>query len=566
MAAASYRFYFAYLGNTEAYNSSTHARDDEEIFSVEIEQEEDEAAGATVSITYREGSYTALGRRAAISCRKLSQDTGALTGPVIPLIVGRITAAPIGLIGEVVELEIVAKADNWESRRATLLSVETAQPAYFDPLFYEPGAETDSASVLASRAAVLAWDRITGYPRLSFLTSGRDLEDDMGGTSLVVLPRVAKNSVRREVEQPLRSVTVEVAATWQQDASVRSTVKWKHGLFLEVVAHQAVQDAWPKPGVDIGGEWVVEESSLSFGKPRMIDLGEIAGGYDEAIYSGDVPVYRAKTASVVVKNNRKQARTEVLRITAAADIQELMAPATEVKTYALRQIIGTGDNIDPWQPKASYAVGDVVFYAGRIYECRSGHTASYDFAPLMWTLQGPEAGNIAESYFQTPRGQRSVAYATDLAKATLIKRARAVIYTVSVPLEDAIELAIDDMVAASLPGETVTGKVTRYQLSSGGWAEVEFACSIGRNVYHEPVYLSVAGTPPKLGPATYQATGSVTPSANEQIASLREAPDAYTLEATVEINAPAVPSTHELRRVVTLDAGTIRVARGVVVE
>lgn len=566
MAAASYHFYFAYLGNSEAYDPTTHARYDEEIFSISIDQEEDEAAGATVGITYRAGSYTALGRRAAISCRRLDQDTGARTGPVIPLIVGRITAAPIGLVGEIVELEIVAKADSWEARRASLLAAETIHESHFDPLFYEPGAETDSASVLASRGVVLAWDRVTGYPRLSFLTNGRDLEDDMGGTSLVVLPRVAKNSVRREVEQPLKSVTVELTASWLQDASVRSTVKWKHGLYLDVVAHQAVQDAWPKPGVDIGGEWVVEESSLSFGKPRFKELGEIAGGYDDAIYSGDVPVYRAKTASVVVRNNRKQARTEVVRITAAADIQELMAPATETKTYALRQIIGTGDDVDPWQPKASYAVGDVVFYAGGIYSCRSGHTASYAFAPMMWTLQGPEAGNIDESYFQTARGQRSVAYAVRLAKATLTKRARAVLYTVTVPLEDAINLAIDDMVEAHLPGETVTGKVIRYQIDSSGWAEIEFACSIGRDIYRGPDTPVVTGTPPKLGPATYQATGSVTPSADQQIAALREAPDAYTLQATVEIKAPAVPSTNELRREIALDAGIFRVARGVVVE
>lgn len=568
MHASSYRYYFAYLGNNEAYNAATHARNDEKIFSLSVEQEEGEAAGATIGITYREGSYIALGRRAAISCRKVADD-GTLTGPVIPLIVGRIIAAPIGRIGQVVELQLVAKADNWEATRAALLS-NPLTLLNFDPLFYEPGAEADAATALAHLASVVAWDRVPrpsiDSPRLSHLTAGRDLEDDMGGSSLIVLQNVAHDDISRDVEQPLRSVTVEMAASWQQDASVRSEVRWKHGRFLDVVAHQAVQDAWPDVGADIGGDWFVEESSLSFGQPRFVDLGEIAGGYDSAIYSGDVPVYRAKAARVVLRNKRRQARTEIVRVTVSADVQELMAPATEMKQFSLRQIIGTGDDIAPWQPRASYDVGDVVFYSNRIYSCRVGHTATYTFELTKWQWLGDDAGNVAESYFQTPRGQKSVRYATMLAAATLKKRARSVIYTVSVPLEDVIDIAIDDMVQAHLPGETVTGKVTRYQLNGGGWAEVEFACSIGRNNYHALTFPRVTGSAPKLGPASYQATGSVTPSATQQIAALREAPDAYSLEATVEINAPAVPSTYELRREVSLDAGILQVEQGVIVE
>jgi hypothetical protein len=559
--ASSYRFYFAYLGASEAYSATAHARDDEHIFSLSVDQEEGEAAGATVGITYREGSYIALGRRAAISCRKVDQDTGAFTGPVIPLIVGRITAAPIGLVGEVVELEILAKVDDWETRRADLIAPISENIAAFDPIFYEPAAATDPADVLAASCSIVAWDRITGLPRISSLVDGpRTLE----------LGSIARDNIDRSVETPpLRSVTLELTATWQQDASVRSTVQWRHGKMLDVVANQACQQAWPKPGTDIGGDWIVEESALAFGQPRFVELGEIAGNYDSAIYSGDVPVYRATTARVVLRNNRKQARTEVIRITASADVQELMAPATEVKTFALRQIIGSGDDPDPWQALSSYEAGDVVFYAKKLWSCRTAHTATYAFAPSLWSELDSEAGRIEASFFQTSRGVQAIRYATKLAAAILRKRARAVVYTFSAPLEDVIDIAIDDMITINTPviaSGSATGKVTRYQLNGGGWAEIEIACSVGRGGFQDLSVPAISGTAPKLGPSTYPATGRVTPLAQAQIAALREAPDAYSLDVTVEIDAPAVPATYELRRQVSLDAGTMSISRGVTVE
>lgn len=562
-----FRYYFAYLGASEAYNSATHARDDEEMLSLVIEQEESEAAIAKVGITYREGSYIALGKRAAISCRRVDPETEQPTGAVIPLFVGRITAAPVGIVGEVVELELVAKPNDWEDRRAAILAdyLELAGPAYFDPLFFEAGAETDAASVLLGSFAVLAWDRVTGecsVDDIRYTTDWITFDAD----------QIANEGFSHDLATPLKAVTIEVVAGWQQDASVLSTVSWAHGSRLEVVAHQACQDAWPKVGADLGGDWIVQESALAFSQAKMTKLGEIAGGYDSAIYSGDVPVYRARTAKVVLKNGRRQTRKETYRLTVSADVQDLMSPTTELKTYTLRNVLGTGDDIAPWQQQVSYDVGDVVFYSGKTYECRVAHTASMYFATSLWNDLGSYAGRVGSSYFATDRGQLSIEFANNLAFAMLVDRGRAARYTFTVPLADAIDIGISHLATIStplVPGGTARGKVVRYSLSSDGWAEIEIACLVGRLNSTTNVGMAGGGSgtirPPSLGLKSYPSTGKVTPLASAQIAALRQAPDAYSLEVRVEIDAPAVPSTYELAHTIAA-AGSVTLARQVDLE
>lgn len=565
---SGFRYYFAYLSATENFDPSEHARDDEEILTLTIEQEESEAATAKVGVTYREGSFIALGKRAAISCRRVNPETEEPTGEVIPLIVGRIAAAPIGVIGEVVQLELIAKPEDWEARRATVLAgrVEFAGTRYFDPLFFEAGAETDPASVLLGTFATLGWDRVTGECRVDDIRGASDLMSFDAN-------QISIEGFTHELETPLRAVTIEVVAGWQQEASVLSTVAWNFGSKLQVVANQACQDAWPKVGADLGGGWTVKESSLYFGQPKMTELGEIAGGYDSAIYSGDVPVYTAKTAKVVLRNTRKQARKETLRLTYAADVQDLLSPTTETKTYTLRNVLGTGDNIDPWQPTVAYEAGDVVFYFDHTYECRRAHTAGYSFVPSLWADLGDYAGRITSSYFGSERGRDSVAFAENIAFATLVDRNRAARFRFTVPLSDAVDVTISHSVRINtplVPGETAVGKVVSYSFDASGWAEIEIACLVGHiaspfNVGIAGGWNGSVGSVPRLGPTSYPSTGKVTPLAAAQIASLREAPDAYSLEVRVQIDAPAVPSTYELAHVIE-GTGTVTLARQVDLE
>lgn len=561
------QFFFRYLtGYTVGSNGEWGPLDDgtidietwdEQIVSWSMTHAEAAFATARIQVQARETSYHALGRHAVLAVR-LTDD-----GPIKPIIRGTITAVPRGLRDELVEMELISKPDDWEEQEAALIEALAVAP-WFDPMLEDAGAEKESDKVLRGYAAVLAWDRVDGSPRISHIDSG---------PRTVTLDRIVYEGMNIEPDEPpLHSMTAEITATWLQDASVSSTVSWNFGSKLEVMAHEAALDAWPQPGADLGGNWVVEESELTFAQPYFVQLGKVAGGYDEAIYSGTLPVYRAKKARVLLRNNRTQARSETVHITANAAVPDVMSTTTETEVITLRRVIGSGDQSDPWQATVSYSVGDIVFYERHLYECTADHVALYTFSPAFWTQLEDSAGKIGTSFFSTNRGFDVIRAAVKRITARLRYAARAVRVRFEIPLADAVDLRPDDMITVAdrrIPGGTATGKLVSLTINAtedgGRWAEVEIACSVASsNFPATPFFTPPTGyNPPLLGPASYPATGSVTPLAAAQLAALRETPDTQTLEVRVQIDAPAVPATYELAGVMQSFAGTLNPPRGI---
>lgn len=560
-------FFFRYLANAEAWasiSSVSLGAWDEQIVDFSITHAEAAFATARLQVQARESSYHALGRYAVISVQLVEG------GPIKPLLRGVITAIPRGLNDELVEMEMLARPDDWQAQELALVQTLDVAP-WFDPLLVDADDALAPEHVLQGRAAVLAWDRITGVPRVSYIDSG---------PRTVALGTVVYEGMSIEPDQPpLSSMTIELTATWQQDASIMSDVNWNFGSRLEVMANEAALDAWPQPGADLGGNWRVDSSDLRFAKPYHVELGKVPGGYDSAIYSGTLPIFRATSAYVALVNDRRQARSETVRITVTAPIQKLMSTTTETETLALRRVIGSGDDVEPWQPTVSYSVGDVVFYNGSLYECVRAHTATYEFpdawhphstTPETWVALEDSAGKIGESFFATTRGAQVINAAIKRAIARLRYAARAAKIRFEVPFADALDLRPDDMVSIAdhrLPGGAVTGKLVSLTMNvtedGGRWAELEIACSVGQGGSRVPSTTTLSGpAAPKLGPSDYPATGTVTPLANAQLAELRETPDLQTLDVRVEIDAPAVPVTYELSRSLTVAAGVLDLPKG----
>lgn len=546
------QYYFAYLGDEEDYATADLEQHDEVVMDLTISQAEGEFATAKVSIrASSSSSYTSLGRRACLSARFVDGD------PIVPLIVGRVTAIPRGLRGQAVELELLAQRDDWEELRDALIDSLAVAP-FFDPLFVPADQVRDPAEVLNGHAAVLHWDRLTGEPSISYIDRSAS---PIGSVESAVL----YGSVSIEQEStPIRQTTVEVTASWQQDASVTSEVVWAHGSKLKVVAPEACESAWPPAEIQIGGGWVVEQSQLKFGQPKFEKLLKVPGANDSALYSGQVPIYTATQAAVKLRNDRSQARTETVRVICRTEFQDrIKSTSTDSEAITLRRVVGSGDEVDPWQPTVAYDEGDVVFYSGRLYECANAHTATYSFASSEWAVLEGSAGRVGASFFETARGQAAIRHAAKRGFARLRYAARCVRVSFQVPLIDLFDLSLDDVLLvydSRLPGGSACGKVVEYELSaSSGLISVTIACSVGRadlNYVDEP---SISGTfalvgpdAHALGPAVYPASGRVTPLADAQIALLREAPDTQSLEVRVEIDAPPVPSTYELARAVTV--------------
>lgn len=549
--------FFAYIGQAEQFDAATHARVDERVESLLISQIEGEFPGASVSIQARPDGYLRLGRRVAISCEH--------GGTIYPLLVGTITGAPLGLDGEFVTLELIGKNPGWQSAQEALIEGAAVAP-FFDPLFVSRDQIRDPAAVLTGRGATIAWDRVTGQPRLS---------DILDGPRTLTLPRIRKGTLVPDVEGAvLSAVELEIAAGWSQDASAISEVSWEHGAQLEVVADKALAEAWPKPQEEIGGNWRILDSELHLRRDRYVDLGEIPAEYDSAIYSGDVPVYRAQVARVSVMNPRSQAREERLTVRLDADVQDLSENSVERLSVSLRDLIGEGDDVDPWAPTASYEIGDIVFYAGKLYEAAADHTGGYAFDASQWSELPPYQGKIAETFFKTARGQAALAHAVERCRARLRYAARAVRVVFEIPMEDCLDLQIDDRVSVShpaMPGQTMTGKVVRYEFHAGNdgsrVAIVEIACAVGRGGAQDAQQPDTSPlSPPALGPTDFPATGRVSPVATAQIEALRQAPDAYDISIRVEIDAPAVPVAPLLAYSKTLSAGTISIEKGVALE
>lgn len=546
------QWFFAYLDDDEDYAEADLDRTDECVMDLKVSHAEGGFATVKVLIKTSSSSYASLGRRACVSAQFVDG------GSIVPLIVGTVTAIPRALRGQTVELELIAQRDDWEELRDTLIDSLAVAP-FFDPLFVSADQVRDPAEVLNGRAAMLHWDRLTGEPSISYIdrTSRPIREVDSG---------MLYGSVGIELEgTPIRRTTVEVTAAWQQDASVVSEVDWEHGATknLKVVAHEACQNAWPKPQIEIGGGWSVEQSALKFGQPKFEGLGEVKSGSNE-IWSGDVPVYTAMSDKVVLRNKRAQARTETVRVICTTRFAPgIKSTTTDKEAITLRRVYGTGDEFEPWQPTVSYDVGDVVFYSGKLYECSTAHTASYAFNAARWTVLESSAGKIGASFFETTRGQAAIRHAAKRGFSRLRYAARCVRVSFQVPLVDWHDISLDDVLHvydARLPGGSACGKVVEYELSSSsGLVSIEIACSVGiagLNDIDEP---SITGSfeldgaaAPKLGPTTYPATGRVSPLAAAQLAELREDPRAYNLSVRVEMDAPAVPSTYELARALTV--------------
>lgn len=122
-----------------------------------------------------------------------------------------------------------------------------------------------------------------------------------------------------------------------------------------------------------------------------------------------------------------------------------------------------------------------------------------------------------------------------------------------------------------MPGQTMTGKVISYTFTAGNdgtrYAEVEIGCCVGRGGAMSPIMPDLAAiAPPVLGPTSYPSAGKVSPTAAEQLAQLRQAPDAYDVSIRVEIDAPAVPVAPRLAYAASMDCGAISLERGVNLE
>lgn len=513
-------YHFAWVDATDDVWSETFARDDEDVFSYDLEQNEGEFA--TLEVVIKNPRVGLLASTRKRWCW-FSHDDGTTKRP---LFFGRVIGLPADLIQEVITLNFVAKPVDFQARKIAAAALLKVAP-YYDPAYLADTELDDPDNVLDGYPALWHIDAVTHEVTASDCCVGED------GLVTIDESEGIYDSVAVSFSQPpARRVDVTVSCAWDQTGagSVDISNLFSGGVIYTLSG--GLLDSWPEAGASIGGGWSVADSSISMkygfsghyelddqGRPAPtldnyytyypffaggsypnmvgkdyiadvvfawnwwhqmnggltvetpVDTWSLYAGLTNAIFHQylEVPVYRFKVRmSVGYSVTRK--RTETLAFSLSADVQDVSTEETDDDYVTLNLNL----------PSLNAAVDDEGAY------------------PLRDLRQS--------TYFSTARGTVSIENALLRARAVLLTRARCANVAIDIPFMKAITDGITLRKNASLtdgrlPGGSAEGKIISRKLSLDGdsgdeTASLTFACMIGRGGTVEiiggtPVYVDV---------------------------------------------------------------------------
>src|SRR5262245_5767544 len=192
------------------WDPASHGRFDEEVLSIEIAQSEGDFATLTIALKNPGVGLLAAGRN--LWCW-LSWDSNWPAGPqnLVPLFNGRLVGVPRRQAAEVVELQFIARPDDYGAQKAALAASLQVLP-YWDPVWLAATVSPDT--VLETYSALWHVDRTT----LALSTS--DIIQGEAGTYTVGEDvALYDNFSLAYGAPPLTAVTVSGTVSWDQQAS-----------------------------------------------------------------------------------------------------------------------------------------------------------------------------------------------------------------------------------------------------------------------------------------------------------------------------------------------------------
>lgn len=475
--AATGPFYFAWADAGEAFDPVVHARWDDDLFDMTLDQVEGDFATLRMQIRNPRVGLLAPGRKI---WGWLSWFNGT---EIVPLIFGRLVGVPDEIQDEVVEITLIARPDNFAEQKAAV-AADLREYGSWDPIWFSPSTILDPDNVLEAAPLLWAIDRVTHEITTSDIIDGED------GTLTFQAADVLADSVQQTYSQnPLRRVTMTANVSWQQQAKggfdITSMLQNAdpHGVIRSYTGKGLAQ-AWPTENSSIGGGWSFSISTckIIYGDLDPSIVGKIDfqgviglaggsssyidGGFDTALGSYGVEVpgqpigwsYHVAIPEVGIKYQTavafdvNRARGETLIFTLEADVQPILSEPDDQETLAL-----------------SMSSSEVV-------------------------AQGLLPAN-ARAYFTTANGSNSIRYLINVARAHLLARARSVSVQFDIPFPLAVASNLSTRKNAVLldprmPGGLAAGKITRYTLSlSDGKANATMyiGCTVGRGGSVVPV-------------------------------------------------------------------------------
>jgi hypothetical protein len=499
--------YFAWIDAGETAFGPEHMRWDESIFSFTLAQSEGDPASLTAVVRRpRNVAGDPIGLLGP--GRKIWAWFAFDCGPDLIRFRGRLVGIPTSIFEELVTLEFVARPFDVVAQKEALAETLRVLP-YYDEVVLDKERRKDPEVVIEGYTKIWHYDRETHVLTVSDEITGEDGLVEFDGASEA--GKVLYDGLGLTLTSgPLSRVDVAAEFTWTQGA--RGTVDLTNYLVSHwdssgnaqrgsIASYTFGADSWPKNGTGIGDGWEVAESSAvanyDLTVQQRIEGGgiqiEFGGGATTSANYSDTQDYLAITPpgsmfySEIV--TQQQYSTSVTSISSSYSSVKHMVPMLHTRPTLM----------------ASYT-------AERGCTERVSFSLFADVQPILTDPEDGEALQVTDvrsvnlsepigegtdayvpigdprrrSYIATERGNRSVEHLIALARAHLMKRARAVEIAFAPKLERMPEITLRKNVFLAEPrvGEAL-GKIIGYSLALDGSdgrinCEVRIGCAIGR--------------------------------------------------------------------------------------
>lgn len=485
----------------EPFDPVAHLRFDEDVLGFEITQSEGDFATLTIDIKNNSAGLLATGRN--LWCwLSIAGDPDPL-----PLFNGRLIGTPRLAAGEVVQLQFLARPDDYNQQKLALAEDMKVLP-FWDPVWLATQAGNPD-TVLETYSALWHTDRLS----LEVTTS--DIIEGEAGVWTVGEHQAFYDTFSMAFGDggPLRQVSVVGTVSWEQtgegdiditpslfhafgDAGNLNTVfsdldgtKWHKYLTKGGVVYtfngSAVKSSWPQPGTSIGAGWEVapgtspDGKALSFIVDADSPIGWIQPMSFNINYVGPPP---GDTSGI-------QSSPE----DGASDFTAFISHGVwqwgfSLNAYYIRMVVGYKANRKRTETVRAVMVADVLDVSDNT-GTDSSEEISYSSDKVAEAIDPgggiPLGGPEARSYLQTDRGAGSFEYLMLAARAKLRARARSVEITFGVDFPTAIAITLRHSVALfdrRIPGGSATGKVKQYRITvgeDGMWGEFTIGCTTG---------------------------------------------------------------------------------------
>lgn len=456
------KLYFAEVDPGEPFNPAVHNREDQDILSLTISQDENQFAIAEVE--YKNPGSGLLG----VSRKKRVFISEEILGVAVLQFSGRIVGYPNDLSGETIKVTYIAQPDGWETVQKDFFDTLKVAPYYSD-LFVSESRRDIEGDILAGYSSLIYWDRIDETIKLSDIIEGSELVN--------IGENFFYNTLRTQLgDPPLQKIDLNVEAQWQQygvgevDVGSAITATFTNSVTsaqINTLTPLAFEDGWK--GVRIPTGYTILKNKLTVTADGFGLSNEDLRSGIITVLAADFPTKSGGTGGnrevsvprvwyigeLILQAVYKQKRRENLIASVSSDIQDIALKKDKSEEMFLRI-----------QDPTAQAQGAVF----------SGKLASF--------FTNVNTGELSAL------GQEVVEHALMRARARLIKTARVVEIQFECPYELARNITTDKSVSIidnRLPGGSIRGKVTSYILSVDGdsgqsLAKIRLACTIGLGV------------------------------------------------------------------------------------